>query len=74
MPVKVVSMDLSMSLLAHVKHHESHDVEGREADAYLDAKPDCRLVLCLSVSSRTWELEAQPRSLRARLNRGNLLQ
>ena len=60
MPVKVVSMDLSMSLPALVKHHESDGVEGREADVYLDAKPGHRLALCLSVSSTTWELKHSP--------------
>lgn len=68
-------MDLSMSLPVHVKHHESHDVEEGEVDAYLAVKPGHRLALCLSVSRRVpWELEANPRISRARLNRVNLLQ
>lgn len=68
-------MGLSMSLPAHVKHHQSHDVAGGEADAYLAVKPGHRLVLCLSVSRRVpWELEAKSRSPRARLTRANLLQ
>lgn len=68
-------MDLSMSLLAHVKHHESHDVAGGEADVSLAVKPGHRFALCLSFSSSVpWELEAKPRSPRARLNRVNQLQ